>query len=84
MLAAGDRPVNEVAAAFAISRPAVSRHLRVLRVAGVVRERRVGRERLYRLRPQGLAPAAVWFRRLDRFWRRRLAALGHLLDREET
>jgi DNA-binding transcriptional ArsR family regulator len=56
-----ERPltVNRIAAGFGISRPAISRHLRVLREAGIVSESRAGRERLYRLEPEALLRAAA-------------------------
>src|SRR5258707_3570770 len=50
LLAEGEQPVNRLAEPFAMSRPAISQHLRVLRDAGLVTERRIGRERWYRLR----------------------------------
>jgi DNA-binding transcriptional ArsR family regulator len=59
-LAGGDLSAGEVAALFSISRPAVSRHLRVLREAGLVRNELVGRRRLYRLDLDGLAPVTAW------------------------
>ena len=59
-LAGGDLSAGEVAALFPVSRPAVSRHLRVLREAGLVRDELVGRRRLYRLDPDGLAPITAW------------------------
>ena len=59
-LAGGDLSAGEIAALFPISRPAVSRHLRVLREAGLVRDELVGRRRLYRLDPEGLAPITGW------------------------
>lgn len=59
-LARGDLSAGEVAALFAISRPAVSRHLRVLREAGLVRNELVGRRRVYRLDVDGLAPVTGW------------------------
>jgi DNA-binding transcriptional ArsR family regulator len=57
------RPVHELAAAFEISRPAVSRHLRLLREAGLVVEERQGRENVYSLQRKSLKTLAVW---LDR------------------
>lgn len=65
-------PAGELAAAFDVSRPAVSRHLRVLREAGLVHERRQGRLRLYRADPEPLAELRDW---LDGYWSGRLAAL---------
>jgi DNA-binding transcriptional ArsR family regulator len=59
-LVGGDLSAGEVAALFPVSRPAVSRHLRVLREAGLVRDELVGRRRLYRLDRDGLAPIAAW------------------------
>lgn len=64
-------PVHELAAAFSISRPAISRHLRVLREANLVREEKQGRENRYSLQRQQLRPMAEW---LDRHRRRRAAA----------
>jgi DNA-binding transcriptional ArsR family regulator len=60
--------VNELANAFEQSRPAVSKHLRVLRLARLVEEERVGRERLYQLRPLGLQPVAGWLEGYRSFW----------------
>jgi DNA-binding transcriptional ArsR family regulator len=59
-LARGDLSAGEVAALFPISRPAVSRHLRVLREVGLVRDELVGRRRVYRLDVDGLAPVTAW------------------------
>jgi DNA-binding transcriptional ArsR family regulator len=53
-LSGGDKPVNEIAAALPISRPAVSRHLRVLRDAGMVAEEAHGTRRIYHLQEEGL------------------------------
>lgn len=71
-LAAGD-----IAQRFVISRPAISRHLRVLRESGLVRDEVVGRRRIYRLDPGALAPLVDWLTGLvagDR-WERHLDAL---------
>lgn len=60
ILTAGPAPVHELANAFAISRPAISRHLRVLKEAGVVAEVKKGRENLYALRVEKLGKAIDW------------------------
>jgi DNA-binding transcriptional ArsR family regulator len=60
ILLAGPIPVHTLANAFSISRPAISRHLRVLKTAGLVAEVKKGRENLYALRPARLAPATAW------------------------
>jgi DNA-binding transcriptional ArsR family regulator len=54
LLSAGDRPVHEIAAQLPISRPAVSRHLRLLKNAGLVAERASGTRRIYHLEEEGL------------------------------
>jgi DNA-binding transcriptional ArsR family regulator len=72
-----ERPAGEVAAQFDLSRPTISRHLRVLREAGLVEERRVGTRRLYRARPERLADAR---RFLDGFWDEGLAAVKRSAD----
>jgi DNA-binding transcriptional ArsR family regulator len=55
MLATGELSAGEVATHFKVTQPAISQHLRVLREAGVVSERRAGTRRLYRVRAEGLA-----------------------------
>jgi DNA-binding transcriptional ArsR family regulator len=74
-------PAGELAAQFEVSRPAVSRHLRVLREAGLVRERREGKLRLYRADPAPLAELREW---LDGYWAGRLNALRDLAEKEEA
>jgi DNA-binding transcriptional ArsR family regulator len=75
----GEVPAGELAAQFPVSRPAVSRHLRVLREAGLVQERRDGRLRLYRADPAPLAELRGW---LERYWADRLDALKALAEEE--
>jgi DNA-binding transcriptional ArsR family regulator len=76
----GELPVGELAAPFAMSLPAVSQQLRVLRRAGLVRERRQGRQRFYRLDPEPLRGVRDWMRAYERFWSRKLRDLGSYLD----
>jgi DNA-binding transcriptional ArsR family regulator len=66
----GPLAVGEIAAGLPVSRPAVSQHLRVLKEAGLVSERRDGTRRLYRLDPDGLAGLRTYF---DQFWTTALA-----------
>jgi DNA-binding transcriptional ArsR family regulator len=70
-------PAGAIAARFPVSRPAVSRHIRVLRESGLLQERRVGRERLYRADPAPLLELRSW---LDSYWAGRLGALKHLAE----
>jgi len=82
LLAGGERAVSELLGHFTFSQPALSRHLRVLREAGLVDVRPVGRERRYSLRAGGLRTVADWVRHYQRFWDDRLDVLGELLDEE--
>jgi DNA-binding transcriptional ArsR family regulator len=70
LLEGGEQPVGELAAQLPVSRPAVSQHLRVLKEAGLVSERKNGTRRLYRVDPQGVAELRAYF---DRFWDTALA-----------
>lgn len=78
-LGGAERSVTDIAADFAMSRPAVSQHLRVLLDAGLVAEQRHGRERRYRLVPEGLAPVRDWIGHYQRFWDDRLQQLAKTL-----
>jgi DNA-binding transcriptional ArsR family regulator len=73
-------PAGVLAAEFDVSRPAVSRHLRVLREAGLLVERRAGRQRLYRANLGPLAELRSW---LDAYWAGRLGELRDLAEKEE-
>jgi DNA-binding transcriptional ArsR family regulator len=81
LLADGERPVNAIAGDFAMSRPAVSQHLRILLDAGLVTEQRRGRERRYRLAPERLEPVRDWIAHYERFWDRHLQKLGKQLEK---
>ncbi|MEU8171666.1 metalloregulator ArsR/SmtB family transcription factor [Microbispora hainanensis] len=80
----GPRSVQELASCFSMARPSFSEHLRVLREAGLVSERRDGRRRLYSLEPVPLVQVRDWLDPYERFWRDKLSALRHLLDDTET
>jgi DNA-binding transcriptional ArsR family regulator len=68
LVAKGERPVKALAESFQMSRPAISQHLRVLREAGLVTERKVGRERRYRLRAGPLREVRDWVGQYESFW----------------
>lgn len=82
LLSEGERPVNDLVGRFRMTQPAISQHLRVLRRAGLVAQRRAGRERLYRIRPMELKPVADWVGQYERFWKRKLRALGEFLEKD--
>jgi len=76
-LAEGPRAVGELAGELPVSRPAVSQHLKVLKDAGLVTDRRTGTRRIYELDPDGVGT----FRAdLDRFWSRVLAAYKEVVE----
>lgn len=81
-LRAGPVPVNALAEDFDQTRPAISKHLRILRDASLVTERRSGRERLYQLEPRRLQPVASWIEGYRAFWIDSLNNLKRLLEDE--
>src|SRR5262245_20995779 len=74
VLARGERPVNELVHSLGWPQPQVSKHLGVLKKVGLVSERRVGRQRVYRLNGEQLKPIHDWVKTFERFW-------THQLDR---
>jgi DNA-binding transcriptional ArsR family regulator len=80
-LALGQATVNELAAPFAISLPAISRHLKVLERARLIRRARDGQHRPCRLEPAALAPAASWLAQHLQFWNDSFDRLGEHLRR---
>ena len=81
LLADGERNAGEIAGHFATSRPAVSRHLRVLREHGLVQARQDGQQRVYSLDPAPLAELDEWLTRYRSFWTNRLDALDTQIKR---
>ena len=73
----GERPAGDLVEALAISQPGVSKHLKLLREAGLVSVR------VYRLEPRGLADLDAWLMPYRQFWSSRLAALDAHLEREQ-
>ena len=75
-----ERSVGDLVDRIGMSQPGVSRHLRILRDAGLVAVRPDGQRRLYRMRPEPLAEIDDWLAPYRRYWTSRLDALGHHLD----
>ena len=80
LVADAELPAGEIASNFELTRPAISQHLRVLREAGLLTERRDGTRRLYRARPEGLAELRVY---LERFWDDNLSLLREAAEQDE-
>ena len=68
LLRAGERPVTEVARELRMTQPGASKHLRVLREVGLVRDRKAGKQRLYSLDARELRPVLEWTGGFERFW----------------
>jgi DNA-binding transcriptional ArsR family regulator len=80
LLRGGSLPAGEIARAFPVSRPAISRHLRLLRRARLVAERRNGRLRVYRLHPAPLRDVNSWLNRYRSFWQANLNSLKSFVE----
>src|SRR5947207_12784532 len=83
-LASGEAAVTELAQPFAMSQPAISKHLKVLERAGLVSHGRDAQRRPRRLEPKPLAEATEWLERYRGFWERRFQRLDALLDELKT
>jgi DNA-binding transcriptional ArsR family regulator len=81
LLAERERDAGEIASHFRVSRPAVSRHLRVLREHGLVQSRSVAQRRVYSLEPAPLEELDAWLSKYRAFWTNRLDALDVQLRR---
>jgi DNA-binding transcriptional ArsR family regulator len=80
LLRDGERPAGELVAQLALSQPGVSKHLKVLREAGLVTVRADGKRRLYALRAEPLAEVDAWLARYRAFWSERLDDLERHLE----
>jgi DNA-binding transcriptional ArsR family regulator len=75
-----ERPVGDLVERLELSQPAVSKHLRILREAGLVEVRRDGQRRLYRVRPEPLLAVDAWLDPYRRMWAARLSDLERHLE----
>lgn len=83
LLRGGNRPAGQIARSFTVSRPAISRHLRLLRTANLVREQRSGRHRLYQLNPQPLEAVDHWLQNYRLLWTNKLAHLKAFVESDQ-
>src|SRR3954451_17942011 len=79
LLAAGERPVNELVVALGAGQPVISQHLRVLREVGLLDVRDAGGQRVYSLNGQALKPVLYWVRSYEAAWNDRFDALDDVL-----
>jgi DNA-binding transcriptional ArsR family regulator len=82
LLRGGTRPAGDIARAFTVSRPAISKHLRILRRAHLVEERREGRHRMYHLNPEPLKAVDSWLNHYRQFWTTSLNNLKAFVEAE--
>jgi DNA-binding transcriptional ArsR family regulator len=84
LLADQEMSVTVISAHFPMTRTAVSKHLRILSTAGLVKEQKVGRETRYRLQPEPLLELKQWLSFYEQFWDNKLSMLKHLVENGET
>lgn len=84
LLSHEEMPVTAISGHFTMSRTAVSKHLRVLADAGLVKERKAGRETRYRLEPEPLLELKRWLSYYERFWENKLLTLQRFVESNET
>lgn len=80
LLSAESMTVNEVAEQFSISRPAISKHLKILQECGIVEISQSGRERNCQIRPESLVPAFMWIEQYQKLWENRLDSFEQYLN----
>jgi DNA-binding transcriptional ArsR family regulator len=84
LLRRGSQPAGQIAEAFPVSRPAISKHLKLLRRAHLVSEHREGRNRVYQLNPEPLRAVDTWLDQYRRFWTANLASLKAFVEAEHV
>jgi DNA-binding transcriptional ArsR family regulator len=84
LLRRGSQPAGQIAEAFPVSRPAISKHLRLLRRAHLVREHREGRSRIYELNPEPLRAVDSWIEQYRVFWAASLNNLKAFVEAEHA
>jgi DNA-binding transcriptional ArsR family regulator len=84
LLRQGVQPAGQIARAFPVSRPAISKHLRLLRRAHLVQEKREGRNRLYQLNPEPLKAVDSWLQQYRVFWQANLSSLKAFVEAEHA
>jgi|SRR3954452_2507809 DNA-binding transcriptional ArsR family regulator len=84
LLRRGKQPAGQIASAFPVSRPAISKHLRLLRRAHLVSEHREGRHRVYQLNPEPLRAVDSWLEQYRMFWAASLNNLKAFVEAEHA
>ncbi|MEM9937711.1 MAG: metalloregulator ArsR/SmtB family transcription factor [Pseudomonadota bacterium] len=83
LLSEREMSVNEIASNFSMTRPAIAKHLNILREGQLLKVTQKGRERIHTLTPEALKTVADWVSYYDRFWDDRLAQLKTIVEAED-
>ncbi len=83
LLATKDQSLNEIASNYDMTRPAVAKHLRILKEGGLVQVQAKGRERIHSLQPEGLKSVSEWLNFFSQFWDEKLANLKHVVEADD-
>ncbi|MBE16736.1 MAG: transcriptional regulator [Cytophagaceae bacterium] len=84
LLATESLSVNDVAEKFEISRPAISKHLKILNECGIIDYEQKGRERLCQIQPQNLIPAFLWIKQYNQLWEDRIDSFENYINQIQT
>jgi len=76
--------VNEVAEKFEISRPAISKHIKILKECGLIEINQIGRERYCQIQPKNLIPAFLWIEKYQKLWENKLDSFENYLIKLQT
>ena len=83
LLAGKEQSLNEIVANYQMTRPAVTKHLKILREGGLISVRAQGRERLHRLQPEALKTVSEWLSFFSQFWDDKLADLKQAVEADD-
>jgi len=83
MLSGGERSLNDITAQYEMTRPAVTKHLKILEQGGLIRVRAQGRQRLHALQPGALKTVSDWVSFFDQFWDEKLANLKQTVEMDD-
>lgn len=84
LLAKESLSVNDVAEKFDISRPAISKHLKILNECGIINYEQIGRERFCSIQPQELIPAFLWIKQYNKLWEDRIDSFENYINQIQT
>ena len=83
MLATGEHSLGEIASHYEMTRPAVTKHLKILEQGGLIRVRAEGRQRLHALQPEALQPVSDWLSFFSQFWDEKLETLKQAVEADD-